>query len=153
MPLTLIEAGTQDLQALSALHRELFSPSWSPDEFAALMEQPGSVALLAIVPEADRPVGFILGRVIADEAEILTLGVAGDWQRRGIASRLVAAFSRWSAGRGASHIFLEVAEDNRAARQLYLTQGFRETGRRPRYYERPTGTPVDALIMSKTIER
>lgn len=153
MLVTLIEAGTQDLQALSALHREHFSPPWGPDEFAALIEQPGSVALLAVVPEADRPVGFILGRVIADESEILTLGVARDWQRRGIASRLVMAFSLWAAGRGASRIFLEVAEDNIAARQLYGAHGFEEAGRRPDYYERPTGTPVDALIMSRTIER
>lgn len=148
-----IEAGKQDLDAIAALHQSLFSPHWTRDDFAALMEQSGSVALLALLPEEARPAGFLLGRVISDEAEILTVGVARAWQRRGISTRLVSTFAGRVAERGATRIFLEVAEDNDAARRLYTAQRFCEVGRRPGYYERPSAPPVDALIMAKTMDR
>lgn len=148
--IAVVEAGKQDINAIAALHRDLFTPPWTEDDFAALMEQPGSVALLGIVPERVRPVGFLLGRVISDEAEILTIGVARDWQRRGIAAHLVRAFTGRAAGRGAVRAILEVAEDNDAARHLYAAQGFGEVGRRPRYYERRSASPVDALVMAKS---
>ena len=148
-----VEAGKQDLETIAAIHRDLFTPSWTKDDFAALMEQPGSVALIAILPQHDRPAGFLLGRVIHDEAEILTVGVARGWQRRGIAARLVTAFVQRAAESGAARVILEVAEDNDAARRLYVAQGFGEVGRRPGYYQRRSASPVDALIMAKTMNR
>lgn len=148
-----IEAGDQDLDAIAVLHQSLFSPPWTRDDFAALMGQTGSVALLAVVPDDGRPVGLLLGRVISDEAELLTVGIARDWRRRGAAACLVRAFADRVAERGAVRIFLEVAEDNDAARHLYAAQGFREVGRRPGYYERPSARSTDALIMAKTMDR
>src|SRR5690606_11217727 len=138
---------------IATLHQSLFSPPWTRDDLAALMEQTGSAALLAVEPKDGRPVGFLLGRVVGDEAEILTLGVARDRRRRGTASCLVSAFVGRAAERGAARMFLEVAEDNHAARQLYASQGFGEAGRRPAYYERPSEPPADALIMAKTMDR
>jgi len=41
---------------------------------------------------------------------------------------------------------LEVAADNDVARRLYARYGFRQVGRRPRYYYR-SGAVVDALIL------
>lgn len=48
---------------------------------------------------------------------------------------------------GATRLFLEVAEDNAAARALYDRLGFEPAGRRPRYYSRPNGPAVDALLL------
>ncbi|MCL4765582.1 MAG: GNAT family N-acetyltransferase [Hyphomicrobiaceae bacterium] len=149
---TVIEAGQQHLGDLAALHRALFSPAWDGASFNSLMEQPGSLALLAATGRTAQPVGFIFGRVVADEAEILSLGVALGWQRRGIAARLVASLTDVAAARGACRIFLEVAADNAPARQLYLAQGFGEAGRRVAYYERQRGPWSDALIMSKVLQ-
>ena len=92
--------------------------------------------------------GFILVRTVADEAEILTLAVRPADRRRGIAAGLVARGASVAAAQGASRLFLEVAEDNDAARGLYERAGFVEAGRRPRYYARADGSRTDALILT-----
>lgn len=150
---SIVEASPQDADALARIHGDLFSPPWTRDDFAALLEQSGSAGLLAVVKRSEQPIGLLVGRVVADEAEILTLGVSRRWQRLGIAARLVKAFTWRVAERGATRVFLEVAADNIAARKLYLAEGFQEVGRRPGYYERSSAPPVDALVMSKTIDR
>lgn len=151
---SVIEAsGEQANEALASLHRELFTPAWTSDDFAALIAHAGSIALLARSGDGRLPVGFILGRVAADEAEILTLGVSRRAQRQGLGARLVAELARRAAEHGATRLFLEVAADNTAARLLYQGQGFSEVGRRPGYYTRPRKSPADAIIMSKTINR
>lgn len=127
-------------QTLAALHAEAFEAPWSASTFGDLLALPG--VLLEV--EAD---GFVLIRVAADEAEILTLAVRPAARRAGLASRLVAVASRQAAERGAARLFLEVAEDNVAARALYARLGFETAGRRPRYYARTNGDPVDALLL------
>lgn len=72
---------------------------------------------------------------------------APDWQRFGLGRMLV---EDWCGLRAAStkRLFLEVAEDNRAALALYRSLGFSEVGRRKRYYERPGAAAVDALVLA-----
>jgi ribosomal-protein-alanine N-acetyltransferase len=53
-----------------------------------------------------------------------------------------------AAARGATRLFLEVADDNAAALALYARAGFSEAGRRPGYYARPDGVRQDALILA-----
>lgn len=128
---------------LAALHAACFtSPRpWSEAEFAGFL----SNRLVFLLTE---PGGFLLGRVIADEAEILTLAVDPACRRKGIAARLVNAFLTESARRGAASAFLEVAEGNTAARALYASAGFTESGRRRGYYDRPEGGAEDGLVLS-----
>ena len=47
-------------------------------------------------------------------------------------------------------MFLEVAEDNAAARDLYERQGFRPVGRREDYYRTASGT-VAALVLRRDL--
>ena len=68
--------------------------------------------------------GFILGRLIADEAEILTLGVCENRQRRGIGQRLVEALGRAARKAEARRLYLEVAASNATALRLYQKLGF-----------------------------
>ena len=128
---------------LAALHAACFtSPRpWSEAEFAGFL----SNRLVFLLTE---PGGFLLGRVIADEAEILTLAVDPACRRRGIAARLVDAFLTESKQRGAASAFLEVAESNSAARALYASAGFTESGRRRGYYDRLDGGAEDGLVLS-----
>ena len=55
-------------EAMAALHaRTMTTPRpWSREEFAALLGSPGVFAV-------GEPTGFALGRVVLDEAELLTL--------------------------------------------------------------------------------
>lgn len=126
--------------ALAALHAEAFDAPWSAEAFADLLGQAG------VVLEGDDD-GFILIRAVADEAEILTLAVRPLARRQGVGGHLVEAASRRATALGASRMFLEVAEDNAPARGLYGSLGFEAGGRRPRYYPRPDGPAVDALIL------
>jgi ribosomal-protein-alanine N-acetyltransferase len=54
--------------------------------------------------------------------------------------------------RGATSMHLEVAEDNAAARALYVKLGYEEAGRRHAYYG-GEGGPVDAIVMRRTLPR
>ena len=124
---------------LAALHARCFvhPRPWSGAEFADLLNSPHAFLLT-------RPQGFLLGRTVADEAELLTLAVAPEARRRGIARALLAEFAATSQDRGATRAFLEVAADNGAARALYHAAGWGESGRRRRYY----GPDLDAIVMT-----
>ena len=87
-------------------------------------------------------------RVVADEAEILTLAVHPEARGRGQGARLVAEGVAAAGARGAYRIFLEVADDNASARAVYARAGFVEAGRRTAYYSRPDGSRADALLLS-----
>lgn len=130
--------------ALAALHAEAFSAPWDARAFADLLAQPG--VLLRI--EAD---GFILIRVVLDEAEILTLAVRPGARRQGLGRRLVERACVAAKDAGAETLFLEVAEDNAAARALYARAGFVEIGRRKAYYAGPDGRRIDALVLHRDL--
>ena len=78
--------------------------------------------------------GFILSRLVAGEAEILSVAVAAARRGKGLARRLLDLHLRRLAGLGARTVFLEVDEGNEPARRLYRRAGFREVGRREGYY-------------------
>ncbi|QBX37156.1 GNAT family N-acetyltransferase [Brevundimonas sp. S30B] len=126
---------------LAALHAEAFDAPWSAEAFADLLSQPGVAAEV----EAD---GFILIRVVADEAEILTLAVRPAARRAGLGLALVQRAAVAATALGAERLFLEVAEDNAAARALYGRAGFEAAGRRKAYYARRDGPAADALILT-----
>lgn len=132
-----------------ALHRASFEIAWRDEEFAQLLEQPGVAGLMWTGAE---PQGFILIRAVADEAEILTLAVAPDFRRRGIAESLLEEASRMLRAGGTHRLFLEVADDNAPARALYEKHGFTATGRRAKYYERGPSGRVDAVIMALALQ-
>ncbi|MEP0565003.1 MAG: GNAT family N-acetyltransferase, partial [Paracoccaceae bacterium] len=94
--------------------------------------------------------GFALGRVILDEAELLTLAVDPDHQRRGVGCRLLAGFEAKAQNQGATRAFLEVATTNLAAKSLYAAASWRVDGLRKGYY-RAKPQPIDAAMMSKAI--
>ncbi|MBU3028583.1 GNAT family N-acetyltransferase [Paracoccus marinaquae] len=124
---------------MAVLHARCFAGAprpWAADEFSALLAARGSFLL-------SRPEGFLLGRTVADEAELLTLAVAPEARRQGLGRDLTARFATAAAGRGAGTAFLEVAADNRPARALYAGLGWTEAGRRPGYY----GAGRDALVL------
>lgn len=135
-----------DAEALARLHAACFvTPRpWSADEIERLLEDPTCFLVL-------RPGGFLLGRSMLDDAEILTIAVDPAQRRQGIGRLLIAEFERIANARGSLSAFLEVAEDNVAAIALYAAAGFIHAGRRPRYYRTPDGSMKDAEIMGKAI--
>ena len=127
---------------LAAIHEAAFSETrpWSETEFTNLLVSAG----VFLVTETK---GFALGRVIAGEAELLTIAVHPDVQRQGIGGRCLTSFHDKARSLGAETAFLEVAADNSSAIALYRAARYRESGRRALYYKRADGTRSDALIL------
>lgn len=131
-----------EMAAIHAAAMTLPRP-WSAAEFAAIRTMPGILCLTL-------PHAFALGRSAADEAELLTIAVAPEAQRRGTGRRLLDRLHARLAADGTRRIFLEVAETNAAARALYLKAGYAETGRRRGYYSEASPT-IDAILMARAL--
>ena len=145
----LIEAvGAEAAALLSEMHAESFpaNQAWGASAIALMLGLPGHFGLLAI--QQDEPLGFALGRVQADQAEILTIAVRPGARGQGIGRALLNALLAEAAKRDAMDLFLEVAEPNAAARALYAGAGGKEVGRRRRYYADGT----DALVLRLPVE-
>lgn len=131
-------------EALAVLHAQAFTTPrpWSAGEFAAMLARPECFVL-------SEPGGFLVASAVVGEAEVLTLAVAPEARRQGIARTLVAGFLAQAAARGAQVAFLEVAADNAAALALYQALGFVVAGRRKDYYRTPDGIRIDAMVMTR----
>jgi [ribosomal protein S18]-alanine N-acetyltransferase len=152
---SLIMADPDRLAEIVTMHAAAFPPPvgpvWGDDMLRPLLENPASVTFIARVGFAGANTGFIIGQVAADVSEIVTIGVAPEWQRRGIGAHLIGAFGRAASRAGANRLFLEVADDNVAALKLYASIGCTEVSRRKGYYQRPGAAAVDAIVMSKPL--
>lgn len=145
---TLKEADAADYYTLSVIHGACFARRWSAGELRALTLDASASALVAMMGE--EIAGFVLPRVAANEAEILTIAVAPPHQRKGAGAFLLNEAITWAARKGAEEVFLEVAEDNVSAKALYVRSGFRPAGRRPGYFEGVEGghgSAKTALVM------
>jgi len=141
-PDEILSADPTHAAILEAVHTGATSPAWSRRAFATLLAQPGVAGWIALA--GGTPVGLLLARAAADEAEILTLAVLPENRRRGIARELLAALKGWAANQRIRRLFLEVGEDNTAARALYAAAGFETVGRRSDYY----GPGLHALTLA-----
>jgi [ribosomal protein S18]-alanine N-acetyltransferase len=139
------------VEALAILHQACFPDDpWEAGALARIMALSGGFGWLAW--EGGEPAGFILVRDLSNECEILTLGVAPRWRRRGVAQALLQTMIMEARHRGLTSVVLEVAIDNDAASNLYTAAGFVAVGRRARYYRRPDGR-VDAMILRLNLPR
>ncbi|MEX0921492.1 MAG: GNAT family N-acetyltransferase [Rhodovibrionaceae bacterium] len=139
------EAG--DAPRLAALHARCFPEEpWTAASFRSLLAMPG--ALGAVVETEDALDGLILLRRAADEVEVIALAVAPASRRCGLGRCLLDRALARAAEDGARRAFLEVAEDNAAARGLYAAAGFQLCGRRQAYYTRRGGARCDALVLA-----
>jgi ribosomal-protein-alanine N-acetyltransferase len=146
MSIAVHAANYNDLKLLAALHSASFDEAWNAQSFEALLNGAGTFALLSGTA-ANKWESFVLARVAAGEAEILSLGTAPSARRKGLARALVLAAGGEATKRGAGEIFLEVSAGNAAARALYLGLGFAEVGLRRAYYRHLDGAHADALTL------
>jgi tRNA threonylcarbamoyl adenosine modification protein YeaZ/ribosomal-protein-alanine acetyltransferase len=140
--LQILTADQRDISMLAKLHAACFEVAWDEAAFGILMASPGVGALIA--KSAEGPVGLLLYRAVADEAEILTLCVDPNMRRRGAGKTLLESL----LARKIPKIFLEVASSNADAIKLYNNAGFRQVGLRQSYY---ATTGDDALILQWSV--
>jgi ribosomal-protein-alanine N-acetyltransferase len=133
-------------QDLATLHARAFSATraWSAQEFTDLLAGPGTFA----VGDSN---SFCLIRTVLDEAEVLTIATDPAQRRKGLARNVLQSAEELATARGATEIFLEVAEDNLAAISLYASSNYRQIGRRPGYYLPKDAAPIAALVLRKSL--
>lgn len=122
------------------------SASWSKESYEKLCRLEG---FLAFVNETAGCIsGFVAGRQVVDEGEILNLAVRRQNRRRGEGHALLSAVLEQLHRRGVNKVFLEVRESNEAGIAFYEKMGFAKTGRRPGYYREPEEA---AVLMEKKL--
>lgn len=140
-----------DLPALARLHALCFPEEhWDEKALGELLAMAGASGHLIEDPRDRRLQGFILDLILAADGEILTLAVAPERRRQGVARALLADLFQRARRSGARGIGLEVAADNPAARRLYESCGFAQSGQRRGYYRRGAQT-IDALLLRRTL--
>ena len=114
---------------------------WPESSVREVLEWKG---ILSLASEPRMEVaGFLIGRQMTDEAEVLNVAVAPENRRRGEGGALLRAAVAEFRRRGASRVFLEVRESNAAGIAFYTKHGFSKVGRRESYYR----DPVEAAIV------
>lgn len=143
--MTVRTATASDLADIMALERASFpTDAWSESMMAAELVSPHG--RYVVDEEAGRLIGY--GGVRAArgsaDADIQTIAIAESARGRGRGREMLRALLLTARERGAREVFLEVRADNPVASALYVSEGFLQIARRPRYYQ-PDG--VDAVVM------
>ncbi|MEM7290473.1 MAG: GNAT family N-acetyltransferase [Pseudomonadota bacterium] len=148
------EVEADDLARLAELHAQGFSRGWSDGELAKLMANKAYFCLV-MRPRGEnntQPVAFVLVRVAAEEAEIITIATHNRLRRSGFARRLMEAVIRKLESDRAKRLFLEVDENNKAAISLYHQLGFKKISERTAYYNGDgDNVPSSALVMQREL--
>ncbi len=150
-PITVSEGGILNLDDVMQVMEDSFDPSygeaWTGPQCAGLMPLPG--VWLSLARDGEGVMGFALGRIVADEAELLLLAVKKSSQGKGAGELLLNRFMHVAETRGAKRLHLEVRDGNHAVK-LYTRAGFTAVGRRKNYYTGRDGQIYDALTLAKT---
>ncbi|SNY90383.1 ribosomal-protein-alanine N-acetyltransferase [Cohaesibacter sp. ES.047] len=144
------EASRDDIPVLADIHARCFQRGWSASEFQTLMADRLVQCLVlrrSTFRATDQVAGFVLARAVANEAEILTIGVHPDYRRSGCGRQLMEGLMRKLYGDRIAKLFLEVDASNDPALSLYRDLGFEKVGERKGYYTKADDTPSLALIM------
>jgi len=133
-----------DMGFVLRLEQQCFDDPWPVSALVPELERNERVRPLVILSEG-LGVGYLMAWVVADEYHIVNLGIDPTLRRQGLASRLLEAGLAEAVSVDCRVATLEVRVSNESARTFYERFGFREVGRRPRYY---ADNGEDALILT-----
>ncbi|WP_407157228.1 ribosomal protein S18-alanine N-acetyltransferase [Bradyrhizobium sp. STM 3557] len=142
-------ASLRDAAQLARIHAASFHRGWGEGEFESMLAERNT--LVHRLKIGRHIAGFIVSRIGADEAEILSVALDPNQRGRGLSRDLLLTHLGHLAGRGVRTVFLEVEENNQPARRLYQRAGFAVVGRRERYYQQVGGEQLNALLMRRDL--
>ncbi len=128
------------------------APHWTRAAFLAALDAEGTpprIAMAAADAQTGAALGFAMASLMAPEAELETIAVAVEGQRRGVGRRLFTALAGELSAAGVVDVLLEVRASNGSALAFYRSLGFVETGRRPHYYADPA---EDAFLLGLSLK-
>ena len=147
-----------DVEAVAAIEKTIYTAPWSQGNFNDSLNAGYSAWVLRVVDEslASRVMvprtlaGYFVLMPAVDEAHLLNVSVAIEWQRRGYGLVLLHKAIELAREYSARSIILEVRPSNARALAVYRRFGFRDHGLRKRYYPASSidqSTREDALVM------
>lgn len=134
-----------DLEQVEAIEKACFSIPWSVKSFLDACTTKDNIYLVCC-HESDKIMGYCGLWTVLGEGNITNMAVAEEYRKQGVGEALMREMERLGQLKDVSVFFLEVRESNEPAKRLYEKMGYREIGRRKRFYEKPV---EDALVMSK----
>ncbi|HZC71874.1 MAG TPA: ribosomal protein S18-alanine N-acetyltransferase [Jatrophihabitans sp.] len=144
-----VEMTAQHIDALMPYEQEMFgTEAWTRSGYRAELADRRYRYYVAAENADGELLGWAGVRVVAETAEILTVGVVPAARRAGIARRMIDELLAEAIRRGAREALLEVRVDNAAAIGLYAREGFERVGIRHGYYD---AGRVDAVTMRKEL--
>lgn len=132
-----------DLNRIILIEREIFLFPWSLGNFADSIE---AGYICQVLQQTDTLMGYGIMMMSPEEAHVLTLGIAANWQKKGWGKKLLQHFIDYAKDENAKSMFLDVRESNHGAAQLYKQMGFQHIATRKGYYPAMCGRE-DALVM------
>ena len=138
---------TSDLDAVLAIEHASFPSPWAREHF--LHEIRGNPhAYNPVVRASGRVVAYACTWIVAGTLEINNIAVEPSHRRHGYARALLERAIERAVLQGCARAILEVRPSNEGAKRLYASFGFREVGRRSRYYE---DNGEDAILMARVL--
>jgi ribosomal-protein-alanine N-acetyltransferase len=145
--MTVRHATLRDIAAVLEVQRQApESGRWSQEDYVGFLPAEDTLFLLAEDAGGDGVVAFLLGRLMADEMEVLNLAVLPGFRRKGIGRRLLDEALARGRAQGARQCWLELRASNQGALAFYRAQGFADSRRRTGYYRDPV---EDAIVCVK----
>ncbi len=143
----------EDIRDLADIHAACFGEPWTDGTLRELIEAPGCQVLSVVLTGAKKRTicGFILFRKVAKEAEILTIAVSPSFQKQGAGTALLQGMIRHCQAERLDEIFLEVAEQNAIALDLYRKAGFQKVGMRKGYYKQKQADGEDLSVANNAL--
>ena len=137
----------EDIPVLVSITEESSqAANWSRESYEELCTSEGFLAFVS--ERAGSVSGFVVGRQVAEEGEILNVAVRRKNRRKGEGRALLLTVLEQLHRRGVRRVYLEVRESNETGIAFYEKQGFAKTGRRPGYYREPEEA---AVLMEKKL--
>ena len=136
------------LDDLARLERLCFSRPWSRQALKEELTNPAACFLVG--EEAGEVLGYAGMHCAAGECYVDNVAVFPEARRQGVGRKLMEALLQAAAARGGEFLSLEVRPSNLEALALYRGLGFREVGRRRRFYDDPV---EDGLLLTKDLEK
>ena len=136
-----ISIETMQTSDLDHLDISKFDDFWNIDILKDELKSQNSEFVCAKIE--NKVVGFAGIKIVLDTADIMNIAVKEDYRRQGIATLLLNNILDICNEKNIKTINLEVNEENFSAIQLYQKFGFKENGRRKKYYN----NKFDAILM------
>ena len=140
----IIRMNESHVSQIAQLEKLCFSDAWSENSIRSELSNKLSLWLVAV--DGDRVAGYIGSQTVLGWADMMNLCVSPDYRRQGIGEKLTLELERQLRENQVECLTLEVRVSNTPAITLYEKLGFKQVGKRPRYYEKPR---EDALILRK----